>query len=100
LRKVRIAAMAARRATSSQLVVTAVSRTSAASWKVRPATSQRPRRSQTSRSWWPSGEANIVHKPRKKASTAPTTMRISASQSIASTATLVARISQSLTGAA
>src|SRR6185437_14983155 len=88
-----MAAIAASRATSSQLVVIAVSRTSAASWKVRPATSQRPRRSQTSRSWWPSRDENIVHKPRKNASIAPTTMRISASQSIASTATLDAPLS-------
>src|SRR5271166_6018147 len=80
--------MAARRATSSQLVVTAVSKTSAASWKVSPATSHRPSRSQTSRSWWPSRDAYIVRRPWKKASIAPTTMRMSASQSMTVTALL------------
>jgi hypothetical protein len=50
----------------------------------------------------PSGQAqpDVAHKPWKNAPTAPTTMRTSASQSIASTATLVARTSHSLTACA
>src|SRR5262249_42667317 len=49
LRKVRITAMVARRNRSSQLGANEVERISAAIWKVRPATSQRPYRSHTSR---------------------------------------------------
>ncbi len=57
-------------------------RASAASWNVRPATSQRSRRIQTSAFAWPEADANILHRPWKKASMAPRTMTISASQSI------------------
>src|SRR5512137_2163833 len=86
-RNVRIKAMAARRPISSQVGATAVSTMSAASWKVSPATSQRPYCTYASRKFRPSADGWSRAWPlRRKAQMVPTRMITSAIAWMATTA--------------
>src|SRR5690606_18079219 len=89
-RNVRINAMAATRPMSSQVGATDVSMMSAASWNVRPTTSQRAYPSHTARSTRVDRESSIARMPRTSASAVPIAMTTSASVSIRGTTKSVA----------
>src|SRR5262245_47422111 len=100
-RKVRITAIAPSCPTSCQVGAIEVSMMSAASWNVRPATSQRPYRTRISRNRrCAAGAGNAAHNPVANASTVPMATTINAIASIMTTTSFVTRCSHSSIGGA